>query len=325
MVTINREHKDRLFKMIFGRPEHRQWTLSLYNAVNGTSYDDPEQIEFNTMDDVLYMGMKNDLSFILDAWLSIYGHQSTFNPNMPVRCLFYLSWLWSKHLVGGDKVSIYGKRLIKLPVPKFVVFYNGTDEEPDEQILHLSASFPENRREQSDVELKVRMVNINHDHNAELLERCRPLYEYSWLIGKIREYALTIPIEKAVDRALEEMPEGFGIRKYLMENREEVCMKILTEYDEEKTMRILAEQAREDGFEEGREEGREEGEDHHLVELICKKLRRGKDVEQIADEVEEDLTRVSRICDVAERFSPDYDLDEVFKAVEEEVLADSVV
>ena len=313
MVTINREHKDRLFKMIFGRPEHRQWTLSLYNAVNGTSYDDPEQIEFNTMDDVLYMGMKNDLSFILDAWLSIYGHQSTFNPNMPVRCLFYLSWLWSKHLVGGDKVSIYGKRLIKLPVPKFVVFYNGTDEEPDEQILHLSASFHENRREQSDVELKVRMVNINHDHNAELLKRCRPLYEYSWLIGKIREYALTIPIEKAVDRALEEMPEGFGIREYLMENREEVCMKILTEYDEEKTMRILAEQAREDG------------EDHHLVELICKKLRRGKDVEQIADEVEEDLTRVSRICDVAERFSPDYDLDKVFKAVEEEVLADSVV
>lgn len=311
MVAINREHKDRLFKMIFGRPEHRQWTLSLYNAVNGTSYDDPEQIEFNTMDDVLYMGMKNDLSFILDAWLSIYGHQSTFNPNMPVRCLFYLSWLWSKRLVGGDKVSIYGKRLIKLPVPKFVVFYNGTDDEPDERILHLSASFPEDRRDQSDVELRVRMVNINHDHNAELLKKCRPLYEYSWLIGKIREYALTIPIEKAVDRALKEMPEDFGIRKYLMENREEVCMKILTEYDEEKTMRILAEQAREDGF----EEGREAGEDHHLVEQICKKLRRGKDVEQIADEVEEDLTRVSGICDVAERFSPDYDPDEVFKAV----------
>ncbi len=139
----------------------------------------------------------------------------------------------------------------------------------------------------------------------------------------------------AVFRFLQQLPEDFGIRKYLMENREEVCMKILTEYDEEKTMRILAEQAREDGFEEGREEGfevgrkegreegreegrkegREAGEDHHLVEQICKKLRRGKDVEQIADEVEEDLTRVSGICDVAERFSPDYDPDEVFKAV----------
>ena len=150
----------------------------------------------------------------------------------------------------------------------------------------------------------------------ELLKKCRPLYEYSWLIGKIREYALTMPIEKAVDRALKEMPEDFGIRKYLMENREEVCMKILTEYDEEKTMRILAEQAREDGF----EEGREAGEDHHLVEQICKKLRRGKDVEQITDEVEEDLTRVSEICDVAERFSPDYDPEEVFKAVMGRVL-----
>ena len=316
MVTINREHKDRLFKMIFGRPEHRQWTLSLYNAVNGTSYDDPEQIEFNTMDDVLYMGMKNDLSFILDAWLSIYGHQSTFNPNMPVRCLFYLSWLWSKYLIGGDKVSIYGKRLIKLPVPKFVVFYNGTDDEPDEQILRLSAAFPEDKRDQSDVELNVRMININNDHNAELLKKCRPLYEYSWLIGKIREYVQTMPIEKAVDKAMEEMPGDFGIKKYLMENREEVCMKILTEYDEEKTMRILAEQAREDGF--------EEGEDRHLIEQICKKLRRGKDVEQIADEVEEDITRVQTICDIAERFSPEYDPDKVFAAVEKELLVDPV-
>ena len=126
----------------------------------------------------------------------------------------------------------------------------------------------------------------------------------------------------------EEMPGDFGIKKYLMENREEVCMKILTEYDEEKTMRILAEQAREDGFEEGREEGfergREEGEDRHLIEQICKKLRRGKDVEQIADEVEEDITRVQTICDIAERFAPEYDPDSVFDAVGKELLVDPV-
>lgn len=231
--------------------------------------------------------------------------------------LCFAFYVWSKNLVGGDKISIYGKRLIKLPVPKFVVFYNGTDNEPDEQILRLSSSFPENRREQSDVELKVRMININHDHNEELLNKCRPLYEYSWLIGKIRENAQTMSIEKAVDRAMEEMPEDFGIRKYLIENREEVCMKILTEYDEEKTMRILAEQAREDGF----EEGREEGEESHLVEQICKKLRRGKNVEQISDEVEEDIVRVKMICDIAEKFAPDYDHEEVFAAVWKELLA----
>lgn len=106
---INREHKDRLFKMIFGRPENRQWTLSLYNAVNGSAYEDASQIEFNTMEEMLYMGMKNDISFILDMWLSLYGHQSTFNPNMPVRCLLYLGSLWSKHLMGDSRVDIYGK------------------------------------------------------------------------------------------------------------------------------------------------------------------------------------------------------------------------
>ena len=70
--------------MIFGNPEHRQWTLNLYNAVNGSNYDDPSQITYNTIGEVLYMGMRNDVSFVLDMWLNIYGHQSTLNPNMPV-------------------------------------------------------------------------------------------------------------------------------------------------------------------------------------------------------------------------------------------------
>ena len=84
---INREHKDRLFKMIFGRPEHRDWTLSLYNAINGTSYNDPSLIEFNTLEDVLFMGMKNDVSFLMDSWLNIWEHQSTVVPNAPLRCI----------------------------------------------------------------------------------------------------------------------------------------------------------------------------------------------------------------------------------------------
>ncbi|MBO6207783.1 MAG: hypothetical protein J6O73_12700 [Lachnospiraceae bacterium] len=264
---INKEHKDRLYKMIFGNPEHRQWTLNLYNAVNGSNYDDPSQITYNTIGEVLYMGMRNDVSFVLDMWLNIYGHQSTLNPNMPVRCLMYLGRLWSKQLIGNSKWNIYGKKVIELPAPKCVVFYNGTEEEPDELELKLSDAFPEKYREKADVELKVRMLNINAGHNKELLEKCRPLYEYSWLVAKIREYNKTMEIEDAVDQVLKDMPDSFGIKPYLISNREEVRMSILTEYDEAKTMACF------------KEEGREEGED--LLADVIKRIRNGETPEKI--------------------------------------------
>ena len=172
---VNREHKDRLFRIIFGQEENKAWTLSLYNAINGTDYDDPAQIEFNTLKDALYMGMKNDLSFILDWQLSLYEHQSSFNPNMPVRDLMYLGEIWSKQLYGSDKYDIYGTRLIELPVPRFVTFYNGTETDEEKIILKLADAFPKGLREKADVGLQVTMLNINSGRNKELLERCRPL------------------------------------------------------------------------------------------------------------------------------------------------------
>ena len=66
------------------------------------------------------------------------------------------------------------------------------------------------------------------------------------------------------------------------------------------------------------------GEERHLVEQICKKLRRGMEVEQIANEVENDVVRVQMICNIAERFAPDYDVKEVFDAVEKELMPESV-
>jgi len=275
-MSVNREHKDRLFKKIFGRPEHRDWTLSLYNAVNGTAYDDPSQIEFNTMEDTLYMGMKNDVSFVLDMQLNLYGHQSTYNPNAPVRCLLYLGRLWSKYLLGEDKINIYGSKLIMLPAPKFVVFYNGTENEPDEMILRLSSAFTEDRREKADIELKVRMLNINCGRNKKMLDDCRPLYEYSWLIAAIREYKAGMEIEAAVDKALEEMPDDFCIKSFLVANREEVRMSILTEYDEERIMNCFKEEGREEGIKEGRKEGIKEGRKEGIKEGRKEGIKEGR-------------------------------------------------
>ena len=269
-VAINRDHKDRLFTFIFGRSENRRWTLSLYNAINGTAYTDPEEIEITTIDDVLYMGMKNDVSFILKDIMSIYEQQSTFNPNMPIRELMYVGKLYNKHIKMRG-LNIYGKKTVKLPIPKLVVFYNGLDDKEDEVILKLSDAFDESQSSQSDIEVVVRMININYGHNKLLLDACKALDEYAWLINEIRKNCKLMEIEAAVDKAIDEMSNSAEIKPFLIKNRSEVKMSCLTEYDEEATLRMLAE--------ESREEGREE--ERALLREALKLLGAGKTAEEL--------------------------------------------
>ena len=136
MPAINTDHKDRLFSFLFGKEENKEWTLSLYNAVNKTHYTDPEDIRITTIEDTIYMGMKNDLSFILFYVMNLYEQQSTFNPNMPVRQLMYAGKLYDKY-IQINRLNIYGRKMIRLPIPKLVVFYNGTEERED-TVLKLS-------------------------------------------------------------------------------------------------------------------------------------------------------------------------------------------
>ena len=248
MPTVNRKHKDRLFSFLFGSKANREWTLSLYNAVNGTSFTDPEEIQFTTIEDAIYMGMKNDLSFILCYVMNIYEQQSTYSPNMPVRQLMYAGKLYDKY-IQTNNLNIYGKKIVRLPVPKFIVVYNGAAETED-TVLKLSDAFREEAGTvESDIDVRVRMLNINYGKNRELMEGCEPLREYAWLVEKIRENREKMDIEAAVDKAIDEMPEEFVIRKFLIGNRAEVKDMCVTEYNEAETLQMI------------REEGREEGED----------------------------------------------------------------
>ena len=199
------------------------------------------------------MGMKNDLSFIIHGDMNLYGHQSTYNPNMPIRELMYAALLYDKY-ISGKKANIYGSRLIELPIPKLVVFYNGTDNTEDEIILELKDAFPADKdRDFSDIQVRVRMLNINYGNNKELMTACTPLMEYSWLIDKIRYYkGQDIPIESAVDKALEDMPETYAIKKFLIENKAEVRTMCITEYNEAETMQMFKEEGRAEGRAEGR-------------------------------------------------------------------------
>ena len=241
---INIEYKDRLFKFIFGYPDNKQWTLDLYNAVNGTDYNDTDALTFNTIGDALYLKMKNDISFIIDFQMNLWEHQSTFNPNMPMRFLRYGSHLYEKYIETSDYYE-YSGTLQNIPTPKCVCFYNGTKEQPEKQILRLSDAY----KGKGDIEVEVTMLNINYGKNKNLMDACKPLQEYAWTVDAVRRHQKEKKdLDAAVDAAVDEMPDDFVIRDFIIANRAEVKTMLLTEYNEEKVL------------EKGRQEGRQEGE-----------------------------------------------------------------
>ena len=245
--AVNREYKDRLFSFIFGREENKKWTLSLYNAINKTYYTNEDDIVINTMSDTIYMGMKNDVSFLISDVLNLYEQQSTYNPNMPVRQLMYLGRQYDKY-IKDTKQNIYGKKLMQLPVPKLITFYNGTEDYGD-TVLYLSDSFIDNDNE-SDVQVSVRLININFGRNDEILQACSPLKEYTWFVECVRNNKLELgmTIEDAVDKAINMMPDDFQIKKFLDGNRTEVKNMCITEYNEAETMQMFKEEGREEGM-----------------------------------------------------------------------------
>ena len=211
------------------------------------------------------MGMHNDVAFLITDEINMYEQQSTFNPNMPLRLMQYTGNVYEKLIALWQK-NKYGKMLIRLPVPKLVVFYNGTKEEPDEMVLNLSDAFPEDKREDADIAVRVRMININTGRSPKVVGACKPLDEYTWLVNRVRDCEKTMALEAAVETALDEMPDDFLIRPFLEANRVEVKKMLLTEYNEAKTMEMFKEEGREEGRVEGLVEGRVEGRVEGLVQ-----------------------------------------------------------
>ncbi len=250
MSDTNKHSKDRLFRLIFGREENREWTLSLYNAVNGSSYTDPEAIRVTTIEDALYMSMKNDLSFLIADTMNFYEHQSTVNPNMAVRMLIYAGMVYSKYVEdAGNRINLYSRRQQMLPVPKLVCFYNGLQEQPDRTVLELKSAFP--AEAEADISVRVTMLNINYGRNQELLNACEPLKEYAQFVADFRQgQSEGLDEEAAVTGAINRLPEGSKLRRFLMSNKAEVKRMCITEYDEARTMELFKEEYMEEGRKE---------------------------------------------------------------------------
>ena len=294
-LRSNRNYKDTVFRMLFS---DRKNLLSLYNAVSGAHYEDPEMLEIVTLENAIYMGMKNDLAFIIDTDLFLYEYQSTYNPNMPLRDLFYISSEYQKMV---DKKSLYSSVLQKIPAPQFIVFYNGTEKKKDSWVNHLSEAF-KNLSGNPKLELEVLTLNINEGHNPELMEQCQTLREYAQYVACVRRYAKEFELNKAVKLAVDECIRNNILSEFLRANKSEVISMSIFEYDKEEEERKLRKAEYEAGVAAGMKDGMKAGVADGISKgkILAKKdaasslITLGLTVEQISSALKVDVETVKK-------------------------------
>ncbi len=283
-----RNYRDTMFRMLF---REKKELLSLFNAIHGTAYEDPDGLEITTLENAVYMSMKNDISCVLDMQLVLYEHQSTVNPNMPLRDLFYVSRLLEKMT---RKQDLYANKRIMLPAPQFIVLYNGREPQPERREFYLSESFAR-KPGQPKLELVVVQININPGYNEELVNSCKTLAEYVQYTERVRQYSQDLPLAEAVEKAVSECIEEDILADFLRKNRNEVISMSIFEYDEEKHMRTVRSEGFEDGLERGIEQGIERGEQNSRYQIICNMLRGSLTPELISQYTEQPVNYINEI------------------------------
>ena len=252
--TVRRQHKDTVFRMLF---KEKTRLLELFNAINNTDITDENEIEITTLENAIYMTTKNDISCVVDMRLSLFEHQSTVNPNMPLRDLDYVSKCFSRYVTKRD---LYSGRKVILPNPKFVVFYNGLEEQPQVKMMRLSDLYA-HREDNPNLELVVVQYNINSSKDAEILKQCQTLKEYSQFIDCIRKHQEHSDNDTAVGRAIDECIDKGILEDFLRANRAEVEAVSVYEFDEKLHEDTIKEIAYSEGYAKGEESGYAKGEE----------------------------------------------------------------
>lgn len=274
----NKEYKSDVFSMLL---QDKKRAMEIYNAINGTDYDDPELVEMTTLDDKSFsLTVRNDASFILDANLSLYEHQSTYCPNMPLRDLLYFASIIQKQ-IKAQKRDIYGGRILKIPVPHFVVFYNGKENAPDQYDLRLSDAF-EKETENPEIELVCHVYNINNGKNVPLLSKCQTLREYMYFVDMVRKNnEISGNLEDAIEKAINQCMEENVLRDFLAQHREEVMHVMTLDYTFERRLEMQRAEAIEDGERIGKEIGKEEKLSEQIRKKNSKRQTSGSDCGRI--------------------------------------------
>lgn len=265
-LFINRKVKDRLFRAVF---KEKKYQLQLYNAINDTNYQNEDDLIVYTLEDVIYLKMKNDLSFIIvGSTLNLYEHQSTFNPNMQLRAVLYFARQY-EIFVEENNLDVYSEKLIKIPMPQMIVFYNGEKEMPEEMELKLSDAYMRAEGRKPAMECFVRVININFGHNQTLMKKCSRLEEYSRFIQILSECKENEPdIRKATYMAVERGIEEGLLPDILIRQKTEVCAMVLTEYNEKRHMRSLYQNGYDSGYDGGYDQGTAETRRQTIISML---------------------------------------------------------
>ena len=260
---INIRYRDSLFRIIFG--EHKEYALALYNAVNHSSYDNYDDLTITTLEDAVYIGVRNDVSFLFNSVMNFFEHQSTISLNIPLRGLGYMSDVYEQYIAEGDLQNrIYGHRMIKIPTPRFYVMYNGTAPCPDRMELRLSEAYDG----EGDLEVIAHVININKGHSEELVESCRPLMDYSEFVHRVRinREEKHMSIEDAVSEAIDSCIRDGIMSDFLRREKARVGNILYTALSEEQIedlreyeRRMDHEEAVAEGLAKGHAEGLEKG------------------------------------------------------------------
>ena len=269
----NKNHKDTVFRMLY---REKKELLELYNALNGTNYNNEDELVVTTLEGETLLKMKNDVSYIFNDELNLYEHQSTPCPNIPLRDLSYVASIYREQY---DISKTHKVLPLKIPTPRFVVFYNGTIPMEDEKVYKLSDMF-EKKTDSPELELIVKVLNINEGHNEKLLKACKTLRGYSIFVSKVRKYIvetrlqhgkddeefLCLPdnrrkaiIAEAVGKAIDWCIENDVLKEFFQKYREEAASVSILEYSAEKHLQVIKDEGYDIGHEEGHEEGLNEG------------------------------------------------------------------
>ena len=236
----NREFKSDVFGMLMEEPKY---ALEVYNALNHSDYRDPELIEVCNLERRISLSVRNDAAFILDMNLSVYEHESTVCPNMPLRELIYVTNILEQWV---KKQNLYGRKLVKIPTPRFAVFYNGVEEQRSQYQLKLSDAYA-NPMEAPELELTCTVYNINVGKNQALLSKCPVLRQYMIFVDYVREYLGKYPekdLRKAINKAIDRCIREGVLREFLIRRRGEVTKVTQLDYTFDRRIELEREDAR---------------------------------------------------------------------------------
>ena len=325
--NVTSKFKDNVFCMLY---RDKRNLLELYNALNNSAYTNVDDLQVTTLNGGSYMKYKNDASFLLCMSLYMFEQQSSKNPNMPLRFLHYVSDVF-RELFSNS--MLHRRSMIKIPVPHFVTFYNGLEKWVDKEgELKLSDMY-EIPVDDPELELKVRVININED--VHILNKCKTLRDYMTFVNKVRFKmgAEGDDVRVAVTEAMDECMKEDILVDFFEKHREEVVEVSIYDYDEEEVRKVLAkemaeemaqevaqelvekatkevsEKAYAEGEQSGIYKGEQRGEQLKIANLVIKKVKKSKTLETIASELEEEVADIKPVYDAVIAAAPDYDIE----------------